>query len=259
MKKFILLTVTSTLLSGCAVVQQAQLNSGMQQAEQAMAQCPLQSMPAELNRTWETVIDESMRECPKGVDGAPLPRSQSMEQNQCWINLVNKHVRPIERKPKELDAIIAKSKQVATDYRDGKLDRHASNAAIGVAMTDYVSKQMSYYNYAQCRNTALQQYVMPSYPHKGLLMSFMSHQSQIGMKVDKGEMTVQEADIATQQAFASLLGAEQQANTAIQQKNAQAWQQGFENMQKLEQSNSSNVPRNTNCNVWRNTMSCTSW
>lgn len=262
MKKIALSTLTFLCLlglHGCAFAQQSRLNSGMQKAEAAMAECPMKSTPPKFSNAWETVARENAHKCPKSDPNAPLPASHAVEKNQCWVNLLNKHVRPVGKNAGDLDALIAESKKISQDYSDGKIEREATNKIIGDAIGQYMARNVSYYSYAQCRNAALQEHVLPSYPHKDILYSFMSEQSEIGLRVDKGEMSVEEADIATQKAFASLLGAEKQANTVTQQQNAKAWQQGFENLKKLEQSNTRSMPRQTNCNVFGNTMNCTSW
>lgn len=262
MKNFILFTITGVSIlatSGCALAQQAQLNSGMEKAELAMAQCPMKSTPAEFSDAWETVARENAQKCPKSDPSSPLPASQAVEKNQCWVNLLNKHVRPVGKNSRDLDSLIEESKKMSRNYRDGNIDRESTNKIIGDAISQYMAKNVSYYSYAQCRNEALKEHVLPSHPHKDILYSFMSEQSEIGLRIDKGEMSVEEADIATQKAFASLLGAERQANTVTQQQNAKAWQQGFENLKKIEQSNTRSMPRQTNCNVFGNTMNCTSW
>lgn len=258
MNKFLFL-LSAFLISGCAAVQQAQLNSGMKQAEQAMASCGMQSIPPELKTAWDTVSSESEAVCLQ----SPVPPEQAGKQHQCWAGLVNKHVRPIDKKPKALNKLVAKSKEVSISYRDGKLSRNTSNQTMGTALTEYMTKQASYYDLVQCRNTALQQHVMPSYPHKGLLMSFMAEQSEIGLKVDQGKMSPKQADIAVQKAFSSLLASEQVANNAVQRQNARAWQQSFENMQRIEENNQralrANRPVNTNCSRIGNSVNCTTW
>lgn len=256
MKRFFLVLPCVAFVSGCGAVQQAQINSGMRQAEKASEDCMHKSIPPEVNKAWDAVFSESAEECPRGNEDTPLPQSRSMERHECWLDIVNKNVKPIEKKPQALSTLIAENKKVAEGYRDGKISRETGNEVMGRNLFTYMTKQVSHYSYAQCKNAALQQYVMPSYPHKGLLMSFMSHQADLGLKVDKREMSIEEADIAGQQAFAALLNAEQQANTATQQQNAQAWQQVFENSQRMEESRQRSMSTDTSCRMLGDTMHC---
>ena len=154
----------------------------------------------------------------------------------------------------------ARAKSYAA-YAAGKISFSSLRQETKQRAEQYIDagKSGSYYTMSQCRNEALQRYVMPSYPHKGLLMSFMSEQSEIGLKVDEGKMSPKQGDIAVQKAFASLLQGEQQENVLQQQQSARAWQQGFENMQHIEQNNRNNMPKQTNCNVFGNQMNCTTW
>lgn len=262
MKKFILLTLSSTLLVGCGAVQQARLDSGLQQAAKASEDCFYYAhVPQQEANAWiKSSKDESIKQCSAGLS-EPWPREKMMEISQCATAYFNKNIKPYVHSQSRFKEYMDAREKSHRDYADGKISWEELERLADNRWADYIGNANagSLYTTVQCRNAALQQFVMPTYPHKSLLMSFMSYQSELGMKVDKGDMTFQEADIATQQAFAALLGAEQQANAAIQQQNAQAWQQSFENLQKLEQSNSSSRPKNTNCNVWRNTMNCTSW
>lgn len=221
MNRIILLSFCLILVSGCGAVQQAQLNTGMQKANEISQSCDLQATPPEIARAWKMAMQEVKKLCPLGSDTNPLPPSKSIEANECWAEQIEKYVTPVETNIKALNALLASNRQIAKQYQNGKLDRSAANSQREMADKKYTLDHISFYKQAQCKNSALQQYVMPNYPHKGLLMSFMTRQSEVGLAIDNGQMTPEKGDIEIQKAWAAFANNEQQTMMQIQAQNAQ--------------------------------------
>jgi hypothetical protein len=258
MRKNFLLCFTLLAMNGCGVVQQAQLNTGMKQAEQAALSCGAQAIPAEIAQAW-TQVSEEIGTCPSGTDSNPSPPSKAVEANQCWTKRVNQYVAPVENNKAALNKLLESGRENAEKYKDGKIDRSAVNRGMEIAWQDYTRGKTSYFKLAQCKNAALQQYVMPSYSNKGLLMDLMARQSEVGLAIDKGEMSLEQGDIEVQKSWAALASAEQQVNAVMQAQNAQRGTAMQALGAELLRGPPPSTVRHTNCTVGSggNSMDCT--
>lgn len=219
MKKIAMITVATFCLSGCGVVQQAQLNTGMQKANEVANAC--RGVSPEISQAWDIAIKEMQASCPSGTDANPLPPSKSIEADECWASRIKKHVLPVESNVAALNELLAQSREIAEKYQNGQIERITANSQGQAAHNKYMRTHTSFYKLGQCKNAGLQQHVMPNYPHKGLLMSFMTRQSEVGLAIDSGQMTPEQGDIEIQKAWASLANNEQQTNMVLQAQNAQ--------------------------------------
>lgn len=257
MRTIILLTATSLCLSACGVVQQAQLNTGMQKAQEVGNSC--RGMPLEISQAWDVATQEMRSACPSGSDANPLPPSRSIEADECWASSIKKHIAPVESNAGALNELLGQSRQNAEKYKNGELDWFAFNRQGGAIYNKYMRTHTSFYKLTQCKNAALQQYVMPSYPHKGLLMSVMTRQSEVGLAIDNGQMTPEQGDIEIQKAWASLANNEQQANFSMQAQNAQRSRAMMAVGADLLKGPPANPIQHTNCRVGLDgrSMDCT--
>lgn len=267
MKKFAIIAILFTL-TGCAGgASQYQLNSAMQKANEAAANCGPQALPSDVSLAWEKVRKAGEEQCPHGTEKSPLPQSQALERDSCMAKLTRQYVKPVTTKPKNLEKFLSQSKALAVAYKDGELDREIVNNRINQNWQEYAVSEVSYYQLAQCQNASLQQYVMPVYHNKGVLAGFMAKKSEIALRVDQGKLTPQQADLETQKAFAEFASSEQNANAAIQAQNAQAWREYSAGMRQASQQimqaeqaqQQSGGIKNTNCHFVANQMQCTSW
>lgn len=268
MPRKLLIAFVSFVLTGCAGgASQYQLNSAMQRADKAAANCGAQAMPSDVSLAWEKVGKLAEEQCPHGTDSSPLPASQALEADACMSKLTRQYVKPVTTKPKSLEKFISKNHELAVAYKNGEIGRDTINERIMQNWQEYAVGEVSYYQLTQCQNAALQQNVMPVYHNKAVLADFMAKRSEIAMKVDQGKLTRQQADLETQKSFAQFVASEQNANAAIQAQNAQAWRdyaagmrQASQQMMQAEaaQQQSSGI-KNTNCRVIANQMNCTTW
>ena len=256
------------VLSGCAGgASQYQLNSAMQKANEAAANCGPQALPSDVSLAWEKVRKVGEEQCPHGTEKSPLPQSQALERDSCMAKLTRQYVKPVTTKPKNLEKFLSQSKALAVAYKDGELDRNTVNNRINQNWQEYAVSEVSYYQLAQCQNASLQQHVMPVYHNKAVLADFMAKRSEIAMKVDQGKISTQQADLETQKVFAQFVASEQNANTALQAQNAQAWREYSAGMRQASQQimqaeqaqQQSGGIENTNCHFIGNQMQCTTW
>ena len=267
MRLFLFISV-ALVLSGCVTsgANQHTIDMAMSNAEKdTLERCPMASLPSEFKNAFDDVQKASWKLCPNGTDKDPLPRSKSIESQECWKKLVNKYVRPIAKSPKDLDSYLKKSNDIAIQYRDGLIDRNEANLRFAQYWAEYADSEKSYFQYIQCSNQAIQRYVMPVYHNKGLLAQFLSERSAIALKVDEGHLTPQQGDVEIQKALASFTKNEQRANAALKQQNAAAWQQWSRQMQQYStEMQKATTPtdtgiRTTNCSTWNNQINCTSY
>ncbi len=252
------------ILTGCAGgASQYQLNSAMQKADKAAANCGTQAMPSETSLAWEKAARLDKDQCPS----VPAPPAQAIERQDCVAALIRKHVKPVSSKPVAVEKFLKQGDTLAKAYHNEDISRDDVNNRMAQAWQEYAANEVSYYQLAQCQNAALQQNVMPVYHNKAVLADFMAKRSEIAMKVDQGKLTRQQADLETQKAFAGFVASEQNANTAIQAQNAQAWRDYSAAMgaaskqmsQSADSSESNRGIRNTNCRQVGNQVHCTTW
>ncbi len=235
MKKFTIIAVLFTLTSCAGGASQYQLNSAMQKANEAAANCGPQALPSEVSLAWEKVGKIGDEQCLHGTEKSPLPQSQALERDACMAKLTRQYVKPVTTKPKNLEKFLAKNKELATAYQGGEIDRDTINNRINQNWQEYAVSEVSYYKLAQCQNSSFQQYVMPVYHNKGVLADFMAKKLEIALKVDQGKLTTQQGDLEMQKAFAEFAASEQNANAAIQAQNAQAWREYSAGMRQVSQ------------------------
>ncbi|MBK7362125.1 MAG: hypothetical protein IPJ01_07470 [Micavibrio sp.] len=235
MKKLTIIAVLFTLTSCAGGASQYQLNSAMQKANEAAANCGPQAMPSDLSLAWEKVRKLDEEQCPHGTNNTPLPSSQAVERNDCMAKLVRQYVQPVTTKSKSLERFISQNKALSKSYQKGEIDRDTVNNRINQNWQEYAVSEISYYKLAQCQNSSFQQYVMPVYHNKGVLADFMAKKLEIALKVDQGKLTTQQGDLEMQKAFAEFAASEQNANAAIQAQNAQAWREYAAGMRQVSQ------------------------
>lgn len=264
MRLIIIGIMGSLTLTGCAGgASQYQLNSAMQKADKAAANCGTQAMPSETSLAWEKAARLDKEQCPS----VPALPSQAIERQNCVAALIRKHVKPVSSKPGAVEKFLKQGDTLAKAYHDEDITRDDVNNRMAQAWQEYAANEVSYYQLAQCQNAALQQNVMPVYHNKAVLADFMAKRSEIAMKVDQGKLTRQQADLETQKAFAGFVGSEQNANAALQAQNAQAWReyaagmrQASQQIMQAEQAQQQSGIKNTNCHVVTpSQMNCTSW
>lgn len=263
------LFVALLMLQSCAGgASQSQLNSAMNRAEQAAANCSVMAMPTELSMAWEKVAKLDEQQCPQ-TSSLELSSAERLEKTNCWKSLVKDHVVPVSSHKKDLNKFLTAQTKIGEDYSKDKIDRNTAQALSQKSWGEYAASEVSYYNLAQCQNAALQQHLMPVYHNKGLLADFMVKRSEIALKADQGKLTRQQADLEVQKAFAQFTASEQSANAAIQAQNAQAWRDYAAGMRQVsqqmtqaeaaQQRSMGGGIKNTNCQFIGNQMQCTNW
>lgn|GEM_PF-2841673 len=268
--KLIVIALVS-LLAGCVTgASQSQLNTAMEKANLAAANCPVQAMSPEVQVGWETVKNLSEKNCLNTLKiDNPTPE-QLQESFSCWENNVSDNVKPVTKQKKALETYLANLRKLNKDSQSGVLSRENFLPLAQPLWNEYVQKEVSYFRMTQCQNATLQQHVMPVYHNKGILAEFMAKRSEIALKVDEGELSPQKADVEIQKAFAELGKAEQGANAALQAQNAQAWRDYSKQLQTYSSElNKAEIerqkairdsgPTNTNCQMVGNQMQCTTW
>lgn len=225
MKKLLFISCFSLL--GCAGgLQQAQLDKSLMRAEQATQECAMGSMEPQILTAWELVRAKS-QSCPN-FSVKNRTQEQSIALNRCHYSLVKNYVEPVTRNKKAFGTYDKAMKALSADFANGRLDTATANVRSQRDFNAYLIQEISFYKYAQCGNQALNQYVMPVYSNKGLLVDFMARKAEIGLKVDQKKLSLEEADIELQKAYAVLLNNEQQMNSAQQAQARAAWNQSLQ-------------------------------
>lgn len=93
---------------------------------------------AELN-AWEKVAKENKEQCPVSTNEKPLPASMALKKHDCWANLVGQNVAPVAYAPDLLAKHLINAKQVAMDYKKGRIDRDEVNFAHEKLWVDYIT------------------------------------------------------------------------------------------------------------------------
>ncbi|MGQ0527423.1 MAG: hypothetical protein ACT4OY_05255 [Alphaproteobacteria bacterium] len=267
MNKYIFI-ISFLALSGCVTgASQNQLNSAMQKAEQASANCPMAAMPYELSSAWEMSQKLTEKKCPALPKNSEPTPDQVEKTSNCWESIVKEHISPVTKNKKALNNLLAANRKVKQDFQTGNIDRSTARARNDQNWADYAVREISYFQLAQCQNASLQHNVMPVYHNKAELADFMAQRSEIALKIDQGKLTPQEGDIQLQKAFAEFASSEQNANATLRAQNAQEWQaysarmgqvsQQLLNAEAAQQQSSS--IRNSNCQFIGNQMQCQSW
>jgi hypothetical protein len=262
-----IITLAVFLAPCVAYASQSQIDTAMEQANKAAENCDKAAMYPEVGAAWQKVMQLNDEQCnPKDT-----PRERAGKVNQCWEKLVRKNVGPVSKNKKALNSYLAGVRKVTAAYKAGDIDyEQVKKGAGGQLWATYASHEMSYFQKAQCENAALQQYVLPVYQNKGMLMDFMARKSEIALKVDQGKISTQEGQVELQKAIAQLASGEQDANSATRAENERAWQNYSQRMQlfssQLMQAGSAkrqampapSMPVRTNCYKVGNSMDCTS-
>lgn len=262
MSKSFILSLMLIVVTGCAPIQQARIDSSIRQAEKESENCAASALPPEISAAWMKSNELATQQCPHGTDTKALDPSESLKRHDCMEALINSYVLPVSQKKDLLRKMREEQRLVSVSYQKGEIDRDTANIRSRSLFDQYIVQEASYYRLAQCQNAALQKNVMPTYPHKALLAGFIAKRSQIGLAVDEGKLSPNQADIEIQKAFAGLLQTEQQANASLQAQTAQSWSQALDSIAKSEQASQQQPPnsiKNTNCQMMNNTMNCTSW
>ena len=144
MKQIILLSCL--LIAGCAAHQaQSHINSMMEREYAA----------------WEKTEQLKGNECPNGIKDKPVPRSKAIERHECWARLARENVGPVAVAPDLLMTLITGNKQVAINYKKGKIDRDEANLESQKLWNEYystlVARATDAYRHAQMQDQAFAQ------------------------------------------------------------------------------------------------------
>lgn len=272
----ILMGAVTTALTACAVVQNAQLQSGAKEAQQMIAEkCGLllTSSPQE-SSAWVNTIPK-MKICTDGKT-EPWDRADAVAVAECGANVMNENIRPYASSKKRFDELMKERAQEYKDYADSKISWEELGDRASQRRREYLrasdeSGSGSYFAYSQCHNAIMQEKVYPVYPDalKTLLTGYLADVSAFSRQADKTNMPQEDYMIGTQQLWAKFTSKEQQriqqvnnqgapwAN-AIQAMNTEMQKQELHKAQ-VDALKSENDTKQTNCSVWNNQMNCTTW
>ena len=141
-----MLVLLSIGLSNCAAYQtQSQINSMMEREYAG----------------WEKTEQLKATECPNGTKDKPVPRSQAIERYECWARLARDNVGPVAVAPDLFMKVVTDNKQIAINYKKGKIDRDEANLESQKLWNEYysalVARATNAYRHAQMQDQAFAQ------------------------------------------------------------------------------------------------------
>lgn len=88
---------------------------------------------------WAEVQKLDAEQCPQGSKSKPLPKENAVERNQCYENLVLKHVKPVAMDGGEVNKLLVANKRTAIARKQGKIDDDEANLQVQENWTNYAA------------------------------------------------------------------------------------------------------------------------
>lgn len=126
MRKLIVL-MTIFALTGCAGAYTSQTHTQLNAAAKR-----------EL-AAWAEVQKLDAAQCPQSTPDKPLAKTKAVERNQCYEDLVVKHVMPVAIDSTQLNRLLVANKKTAIAYKQGKIDKDESNMQVQENWTNYTA------------------------------------------------------------------------------------------------------------------------
>ena len=89
---------------------------------------------------WAEVQELDTEQCPQRTPNKPLPKEKAIERNQCYEDLVLKHVMPVAMDTTEVSKFLIANKKAAIEYKKGKIDADEIRLQIQENWTNYVAQ-----------------------------------------------------------------------------------------------------------------------